>query len=47
MGQGSYVTARLLSLWRLVCAIFEWLASGALGVVEYHAEPVVQARWHL
>ena len=41
------MTARLLSLWRLVCAILDWLASGALGVVEYHAEPVVQAGWRV
>ena len=40
---GVSVSTMLEFLWTVLC----WLASGLVGVIEYHAEPVVQARWRV
>lgn len=41
------MTDWLAVVWAWLIAVARWLASGLVGVIEYHAEPVVQARWRV
>jgi hypothetical protein len=35
------------ALLEFLLAVLAWLAEGVRQVVEYHAEPVIQARWRV